>query len=135
MRALADEIGVDAMHELEAAHLLQALAAPGPSVVAAAASTIDDAACRKALADPGVAVIWLKADPVDLARRFDRERHRPHFGRAPSRLLAEQAAEREPLFLALDPFVIETDGKAPSEVVAEALAALEDERRPRPAGG
>ena len=70
-------------------------------------------------------MIWLRADPVDLADRFDRERHRPRFGRAPIGLLVQQAAERDPLFLALDPIVIETDGKAPSEVVTAALAALE----------
>jgi probable F420-dependent oxidoreductase len=122
VRALADEIGVEAMHELEAAHLLRALADPGPSVIAAAASTIDDPECRAALTEPGIRTIWLKADPSVLARRFDRKRHRPRFGRAPAGLLAEQAREREPLFRSLHPVEIETAGKDPGEVVELALA-------------
>lgn len=124
VKELADEIGVDEMHELEAAHLLTALAAPGPDVVAAAASTVDDAACRRALTRTGVTVIWLKSNPAALAGRFDLQGHRPRFGRTPVALLAEQAAERDPLFRALEPIVIETGGKDPSEVAAEATAAL-----------
>jgi shikimate kinase len=124
VKALADEIGVDEMHELEAAHLLHALAEPGPSVIAAAASTIDVPACREALDDPDVRVIWLRGDPAALARRFDGERHRPRFGLSPAELLAEQAAEREPLFRALDPIVVETDDRTPSEAVADVLATL-----------
>jgi shikimate kinase len=124
VKALADEIGVDGMHELEAAHLLHALAEPGPSVIAAAASTIDNPTCREALADPGVTVIWLRGDPAALARRFDVQRHRPRFGLAPEQLLAEQATERDPLFRALDPIVVDTDHRKPADAVSAALAEL-----------
>lgn len=124
VQELADEIGVDEMHDLEARHLLRALAAPGPCVVAAAASTIDDAACRAALVGPGVTTIWLKADPEVLARRFDRQGHRPRFGRSPRELLTEQAREREALFRSLDPVEIETGDEEPAEIVRVALAAL-----------
>jgi shikimate kinase len=126
--ALADEIGVDEMHELEAAHLLKALAESEPNVVAAAASTIDDPACRRALAASDVTVIWLEADPEALAERFDDERHRPRFGRPPVELLTQQAEERAPLFRALDPIAIEADGRTPEEVVAIALAELANRR-------
>jgi len=124
VQQLADELGVKEMHELEARHLLEALQAAEPSVIAAAASTIDDPACRAALVAPGVTTIWLKADPDVLARRFDRERHRPRFGRAPGDLLAEQARERDALFRSLHPVELETGGQGPSEVVEQALAAL-----------
>jgi shikimate kinase len=124
VQELADEIGVEEMHELEARHLLRALEAPEPSVIAAAASTIDDAACRAAVAAPGVRTIWLRADPDVLARRFDRQRHRPRFGRSPRDLLAEQAGERDALFRSLDPIEIETGEKSPAEVVELAVAAL-----------
>jgi shikimate kinase len=124
VQELADEIGVEKMHRLEAQHLLQALAAPEPSVIAAAASTIDDADCRAALVAPGVRTIWLKADPEVLARRFDRQRHRPRFGRSPRALLAEQAQERDALFLSLGPIEIETGSREPAEIVRLALAAL-----------
>jgi shikimate kinase len=128
VKALADEIGVDEMHELEAAHLLQALREPGPTVIAAAASTIDNPTCREALAEPGVTAIWLRSDPAALARRFDVQRHRPRFGLPPEQLLAEQAAEREPLFRALDPIVVDTDSRKPADAVAAALAQLENRR-------
>ena len=124
VKELADEIGVEEMHELEARHLLRTLDAPGPSVIAAAASTIDDAACRAALVAPGVTTIWLKANPAVLARRFDRQRHRPRFGRSPRDLLAEQATERDALFRSLHPIEIETGERSQAEVVELALAAL-----------
>jgi shikimate kinase len=124
VQQLADELGVKKMHELEARHLLQALEAAEPSVIAAAASTIDDPACRAALVASGVRTIWLKADPDVLARRFDRERHRPRFGRSPGDLLAEQARDRDALFRSLHPVELESGGQGPSEVVEQALAAL-----------
>ena len=124
VQELADQIGVEEMHELEARHLLRALDASEPSVIAAAASTIDDAACRAALVAPGVTTIWLKADPAVLARRFERQRHRPRFGRSPRELLAEQATERDALFESLHPIEIETTAKEPAEIVRLALDAL-----------
>jgi shikimate kinase len=47
VRQLRDRDGVDAMHALEARHLLEARAAE-PSVINAAASTIDVPGCRAA---------------------------------------------------------------------------------------
>jgi shikimate kinase len=124
VQELADEIGVEEMHALEARHLLRALDAPEPSVIAAAASTIDDPACRAALRAPGVRTIWLRADPDVLAGRFDRQKHRPRFGRSPRDLLAEQAKERDPLFRSLHPIELETGERSPAELVELALAAL-----------
>jgi shikimate kinase len=124
VQQLADELGVEEMHELEARHLLRALEAPEPSVIAAAASTIDDPACRAALVAPGVRTIWLRAGPDVLARRFDTEQHRPRFGRSPGDLLAEQAKERDVLFRSLHPIELETGDQEPAEVVEQALAAL-----------
>jgi shikimate kinase len=71
-----------------------------------------------------VTTIWLKADPAVLARRFDRQRHRPRFGRSPRDLLAEQATERDALFRSLHPIEIETGERSQAEVVELALAAL-----------
>jgi shikimate kinase len=125
VRELRDRDGVDAMHALEARHLLDALAAPVRSVISAAASTIDVPVCRAALAAPGVAVVWLRARPETLARRFStRDRHRPEYGASPEAFLAEQAARRNPLFASLDPIVIDVDRIRPNEVVARAMEAL-----------
>ena len=109
VRELADELGVEEMHELESRHLLDALGRSEPGVIAAAASTIDDPECRDALRRPGVKVVWLRAGTPQLAARFVQERHRPRFGQRPRDLLAEQAARRNPLFASLDPIAIDTE--------------------------
>lgn len=125
VRELRDREGVDAMHALEARHLLDALVAPSRSVISAAASTVDVPACRAALSEPGITVIWLRARPETLARRFSaRDRHRPAYGASPEAFLAEQAAQRDPLFASLDPIVIDVDRIRPNEAVARAMEAL-----------
>jgi shikimate kinase len=130
---LAGTIGVEEMHELEAQQLLQALAEPTPSVIATAASTIDDPACRAALADPALAVVWLQAAPEALAKRFRSSGHRPTFGESPEKLLAHQAAERDSEFAGLDPIAIETGGKTVETTVEDVLSALTARAR-RPPG-
>lgn len=67
------EQGVAALHALEARILLETLAtegpmAQGPTVVCAAASTVDDERCRAALADATL-VVWLDAPTDVLAQR------------------------------------------------------------------
>src|SRR5438445_2781258 len=109
------------MHELESAHLLEALAAEEPSVIAVAASTIDVPACRAALVGPDIAVVWLRAIPETLAARFRRKRHRPSFGRSPEVLLREQAAFRDPEFARLAPIVVDVEERSPEESAEAAL--------------
>jgi shikimate kinase len=92
---LAARDGIDALHALEADVLLEALAADEPAVVTAAASTIEDARCRAALADAHV--VWIRAEPELLATRARAQSHRP----LAHDVLAEfraQAARRDPLF-------------------------------------
>jgi len=125
VRELRDRDGVDAMHALEAQHLLDALAEPEPSVISAAASTVEVPECREALKAPDVAVVWLRATPEVLARRFvSADRHRPEFGDSPGAFLADQTARRNPLFASLDPIVIDVDLIGPGEAASRALEAL-----------
>jgi len=129
VKALRDELGVDAMHELEARHLLEALAAPEPAVVAAGASTIDVPACRDALRGPGIVVVFLTASPAVEAARFrgDDHRgddHRPWFGTDPEAFLAAQAAARYPHFRSVDPIELSTDDRTPDALADAALAAI-----------
>lgn len=124
VRELRDRDGVDAMHDLEAAQLLHALADPGPSVISAAASVVDSEPCRVALARPDLAVVWLRGSVVVLATRVPAGDHRPAYGASPRAFLEEQAARREPLFQALDPIVIEVDDIDPDQAVARAIEAL-----------
>ena len=126
VRELRERDGVDAMHALEAEHLLDMLADPEPSVISAAASTVEVPACREALAAHDVRTVWLRATPEVLARRFaSRDHHRPEFGDSPLQFLTEQAGRRDPLFASLDPVAIDVDAIRPREAVTRALEALQ----------
>jgi len=125
VRELRDREGVSAMHEREHAQLLDALAEPGPVVVSAAASVIDDPACRVAMTRPGVLAVWLRASPATLAARFQSvDEHRPAYGESPEAFLAEQAAQREPLAEGLGALMVDVDDHSPDEVVARVAASL-----------
>ena len=56
-REIAAADGIERLHELEATALLAALDEPVPSVIAAAASVIEDPASRAALVAPDLAVV------------------------------------------------------------------------------
>jgi shikimate kinase len=124
-RELRDRDGVDAMHAREARTLLDALVDPESSVISAAASTVEVPECRAAMRASDVAVIWLRAAPEVLAKRFAaKDRHRPEFGSSPEAFLTEQAERRHPLFESLDPIVIDVERIRPNEAAARAMAAL-----------
>jgi shikimate kinase len=124
VRELRDRLGTDAMHALEAQHLLDALGRPRPRVVAPAAYTIEVAACRLALAAPDVTVVWLRGSPATLARRFEAQPHRPWYGTDPATFLAEQAALRDPLFASVRRIEVDTDGRDPSAVLGATIDAI-----------
>ena len=124
VRELRDELGVDAMHELEAQHLLDALAGPIPSVICAAASTADVTACLEAIDELSVAVVLLTVEPEEAAARFLREGHRPWYGDDPADFLARQARSRNPRYRALRPIEVATDGRSPDEILAFVIDAL-----------
>ena len=124
VRELRERDGVVAMHRQESAQLLDALAATGSSVISAAASVVDDPACRTTLKSPGAVAIWLRADPALLAERFDSRPHRPAYGDVPEVFLADQAARREPLLAQIGAHVIDVEGLTPHEVVARAMETL-----------
>jgi len=122
---LRDLEGVDAMHAREHAHLLSALAEPGPNVISAAASVIDDPVSREAMTRPGVAVIWLHASTNLLAERFASGPHRPDYGDDPAAFLADQAAQREPLLGSIGAIVIPVDGLRPDDELDRITRAIE----------
>jgi shikimate kinase len=125
VRELGERDGVEAMHELEAKHLFEALESPEPIVISAAASTVEVPECRAALTRHDVAVVWLRARPETLARRFaTADKHRPEFGDSPLAFLTEQAERRNPLFASLDPIVIDVDAVRPNAAVSQAMEAL-----------
>jgi shikimate kinase len=127
VRELGRAVGVDQMHELEAAHLLDCIAADEPSVIGAAASTIEAAQCRAALESADVLVVWLRAATPTLASRFGAGAHRPAFGSDVAAFLADQARRREPLFAGLRPLIVDTGAltaeQATDYIVGAARAA------------
>ena len=88
--------GIDALHALEARHLLDSLEKPDASVISAAASTLDDPVNRSALRDPRYLVVWLDASPAALATRLKPDDHRPAIGPDMAEVLERQATERSP---------------------------------------
>jgi shikimate kinase len=122
VRELRETLGTEAMHAIEARHLLDALAGREPAVICAAASAIDNDVCLDALRD-GSVVVWLTVAPETAAARFDRQAHRPRFGDDPATFLAEQAVRRDPRFRSLDPLVLATDDRTPDELASAILEA------------
>jgi shikimate kinase len=128
-REIAAQDGVDVLHELEAAGLLAALRASEPSVIAAAASTIEDPAARRALGAPETFVIWLRGSPEVLAARAAKGDHRPT---GPLAELEAQVERRGPLFAEVADAIVDVDERSPEQVLDAALSAIPDDRPPDP---
>ncbi len=122
-RQLAQHQGADALHEREARQLLTALESSAPSVIAAAASTIEDERCRRTLASADV--VYLRVEASELVERFSSAAHRPDFGRPIADLLAEQYAKRDPLFRAAATLVLDEGSKTPTELAEAVIEALQ----------
>jgi shikimate kinase len=131
VREIRDIAGTRAMHDLEAAHLRDALDDPEPSVICPAASVIDDPGCRDALRGSPAVVIWLTATPATGAARFDDQAHRPRYGDDPEAFLERQAADRDPLFASVCTARLATDGRDPAELADLVLGLARDPDRRR----
>lgn len=121
VRAIRERFGTAALHALEARHLIEALATPGHAVICAAASTVDDPACRRAIHDGASLLVWLTTRPATAALRFDHQGHRPRYGEDTEAFLARQAIERGPRFRSLDPVELATDERSAEDLAAEVV--------------
>jgi len=110
--------GAPALHELEAAVLLEQLDSPGASVICAAASTIEDERCRRALSAPGVRAVWLKASLDTLVARYDSDPHRPRYPDGTRAALVAQLAARSEHYAAVAAMTIAVDGLEPRAIAA-----------------
>jgi shikimate kinase len=124
VRELSERVGVEQMHRLEAEHLLAALGPPAPAVVTAAASTIDDPECRRALRAPGVFGVWLRAPAATLAARFLSGPHRPVLEADTAALFARQLIERGARFEAAARATVDVAGRSPADIADEIEAAV-----------
>jgi shikimate kinase len=114
-RQIAERDGVEALHDLEARHLLDALGGE-PAVVAAAASVLDDPGCLQAIA--AVRMVFLDVEPAVLVRRVAAQSHR----RPLADPIAELAAMRERRLraaVAAGAIVIDATIGTPAEIAAE----------------
>jgi shikimate kinase len=121
-RQLKADLGVDELHRLEAEHLLGALADDAPSVVCAAASTIDEPRCRQALQGADVFSVWLHAPPELLGARFASGAHRPAYGDDPAQFMAAQLRARGRWFAEIADLQLASMGRPSSEVVDEIVS-------------
>jgi shikimate kinase len=125
--------GAAVLHEREAEQLRRALASSPAPVVAAAASIIDDPACRAALRR--AFVVWLDAPAAVLADRIGGKDHRPHYDPDPHRMLARQHRQRAARFRAVADLCLDASERSPQQVVEAVLAALSAAGRGGPAAG
>jgi shikimate kinase len=119
---LLEEEGAEALHEREAAHLLDVVVSGQRCLLAAAASTIDDDRCVVALRS--VPVVWLRASLETMVDRFDSRSGRPAFGQSPAQLLAGQLAARTSRFADVADLVLDVDDREPAGLAEEIVAHL-----------
>lgn len=124
--------GADALHDIEARHLLDALAERPPVVVAAAASTVERADCRAALR--AATVVWLDAATAVLVGRFAGGAYRPRFGPDLAVMLTGQDRRRRPLFTEVADIHLDTGAATPDQVAARVLADLHPAAAPDSVG-
>jgi len=130
---LAEQLGVDGLHRLEAAQLANALDSFGaePVVIAAAASVIEDEASRRLLASHPV--VWLDAPSVYLADRLHGGDHRRSLGPDPGVALAKQSDDRRERFKAVADATVAVEGRSIQSIVEEIVHRLTPAATP-PAG-
>jgi shikimate kinase len=121
-REFAATAGVDALHRWECSHLGRSVAAETPSVIAAAASVVDDPLCREALADQFV--VWLRAPAAVRAVRMQASGHRRSLGPDPIGALVTLDGERGDLYAAVADLAVDADEAEPDEIVATILDHL-----------
>ena len=97
-RDIAKELNVSALHQLEAALLLGALARTEPHVITAAASVVENPMVQDVLPRNALVVRLVAPVEVTLIRKATGEHRRPMSAEA----LRELEARRDPLFEALE---------------------------------
>ena len=112
VRELWEDGGEAAYRPLELQHLLEALDATEPLVIAAAAGTILEPEVRSRLAGPTTFTAWLRADPAWLAAKAGAKDHRPLLGDDPLGVLTEMHEERQGLYRDVADVVVDVDALA-----------------------
>ena len=109
--------GEPAFRALESAVLVEVLAAPVPSIVAAAGGIVLDAVNRVALKESGAKVFWLCAHPTTLVERVRAAGHRPLLDADPSGTLQRMFRDREALYREVADAIVLVDNRSVSLVL------------------
>jgi shikimate kinase len=117
--------GEDGFREIEAEVVAAALG-EFAGVLSLGGGAITRAETRRALAESGVPIVYLRAGLDELASRVGDARTRPLLVEDPPGRLAVLAAEREALYAELATITVDTDGRTPGQVAATVAARLHD---------
>jgi shikimate kinase len=115
---IAEEEGVPALHEMELKAFWEALESPHPTVIAAAASVIEDERVRVALTE--VSCVWVDAADELLRIRQALGAHRRELGEEEASLLAR----RDSLFSSCADVRIDTGAVDEHDAVSIAVDAI-----------
>ena len=107
--------------KLETATLLEALADPEDSVIAAAGGVVLSERNREALSSADAHVVWLLADVEVLLDRVRNGMHRPLLDDDPEGTLRRMYVERAPLYQAVADAVVSVDHRSPNDVAKAVL--------------
>ena len=113
-RRLESQVVLDGLDSGDGAHVV--IAAPGGAVL--------DPQVRAALAEPGVFVVWLHADPDLIAGRVHPGDHRPLLGDHPAGVLRRMEAERASIYSGVADAVVDVGTKTPVIVAGEVVALI-----------
>jgi shikimate kinase len=120
-RLVAADLGVPALHQLERAALIAALARPEPHIITAAASVVEDELIRSLLGN--ATVVHLDVDDDELATVHQRQAEGDHRRAMPLEELRNLAARRAPLFARVADLRIDATSE-PDTIVAAVLDHL-----------
>ena len=119
-REIADDDGLDALHELEAEIALESLRRADPVVIAPAASVVESDAVRDAL--DGHVVVWLTGPVEHLAAGAAEKHHRPLVhDEDPIAVIQRQLETRTPLAVPLATAVLDVTEMSKDELAAAVL--------------
>ena len=113
--------GEDAFRTLETDTLLEALAEPEESVIAAAGGVVLSERNREALTSADAHVVWLLADVDVLLDRVRNGMHRPLLDDDPEGTLRRMYVERAALYQEVADAVVSVDHRSPNDVAKAVL--------------
>ena len=115
------EDGEPAFRRIEAEVLADAIAAPTPSVVAAAGGVVLSEENRNALKGSGAHVVWLLADVELLLERVRNGMHRPLLDDDPEGTLRTMYEERADLYQEVADAIVSVEHRSINEVAGAVL--------------